>query len=253
MSFRYGVTNAKTARSFFFNVNGSFTQNNISNTTYIATKDTTVAGFPLRIGSQFSQPVNVNGNWNISSFITYGLPFTAIKSNLNFNLGTGYTRTIGLINNAQNTSNTHSITGGLVLSSNISERLDFTLSVNGNYNTVTNSLQPASNSTYYYQNSNFKLNYVTKSGFFINTNLNHTFYTGLGQDFNLNFTLWNAAVGYKFLKNKAGELKLSTFDVLGQNNSISRTVTATYIEDLQTRVLQRYYMMTFTYTLRNFR
>lgn len=253
MSFRYGVTNAKTARSFFFNVNGAFTQNNISNSTYIATKDTTVAGFPLRIGSQFSQPVNVNGNWNISSFITYGLPFTAIKSNLNFNLGTGYTRTIGLINYAQNTSNTHSITGGLVLSSNISEQLDFTLSVNGNYNTVTNSLQPASNGTYYYQNSNFKLNYVTKGGFFINTNLNHTFYTGLGQNFNLNFTLWNAAVGYKFLKNKSGELKLSTFDVLGQNNSISRTVTATYIEDLQTRVLQRYYMMTFTYTLRNFR
>jgi hypothetical protein len=253
MFVRYGVTNAKTARSFFINLNGSFTQNNISNTTYIATKDTTIAGFPLRIGSQFSQPVNVNGNWNIRSFITYGLPVTAIKSNLNFNIGTGYTRTIGLINNAQNTSNTHSITGGLVLSSNISERLDFTLSVNGNYNTVKNSLQPTLDGTYYYQNSNFKLNWVTKGGFFINTNLNHTFYTGLGQDFNLNFTLWNAAVGYKFLKNKAGELKLSTFDVLGQNNSISRTVTETYIEDLQTRVLQRYYMMTFTYTLRNFR
>ncbi|MFN8343803.1 MAG: outer membrane beta-barrel protein [Spirosomataceae bacterium] len=253
MFFRYGVTNAKSARSFFINVNGSFTQNNISNATYIATKDTVVAGFPLRIGSQFSQPVNVNGNWNIRSFVTYGLPFTAIKSNLNFNLGTGYTRTIGLINNAQNTSNTHSITGGMVVSSNISEQLDFTLSVNGNYNTVTNSLQPALDGTYYYQNSNFKLNWVSKAGFFVNTNLNHTFYTGLGQNFNLNFTLWNAAVGYKFLKNKAGELKLSTFDVLGQNNSISRTVTETYIEDLQTRVLQRYYMMTFTYTLRNFR
>ena len=253
MFFRYGVTNAKTARSFFINLNGSFTQNNISNTTFIANKDTTIAGFPLRIGSQFSQPVNVNGNWNIRSFLTYGLPVMAIKSNLNFNIGTGYTRTIGLINNAQNTSNTHSITGGMVLSSNISEQLDFTLSVNGNYNTVTNTLQPALDGTYYYQNTNFKLNYVTKSGFFVNTNLNHTFYTGLGQDFNLNFTLWNAAVGYKFLKNKAGELKLSTFDVLGQNNSISRTVTETYIEDLQTRVLQRYYMMTFTYTLRNFR
>lgn len=250
---RYGLTQAKTARSLFLSVSGSFTQNNISNATYIATKDTTVAGFLLKNGSQFTRPVNVNGNWNIRSFITYGLPFTAIKSNLNFNLGTGYTRTIGLINNAQNTANTHSINGGLVLSSNISEQLDFTISLNGNYNTVKNSLQPALDGTYYYQNSNFKLNYLTKSGFFVNTNLNHTFYTGLGQDFNLNFTLWNAAVGYKFLKKQAGELKLSTFDVLGQNNSISRSVTETYIEDLQTRVLQRYYMMTFTYTIRNFR
>ncbi|HAK79354.1 MAG TPA: hypothetical protein DCM71_21220, partial [Runella sp.] len=85
------------------------------------------------------------------------------------------------------------------------------------------------------------------------TNINNTFYTGLGQDFNLNFTLWNAAMGYKFLKNKAGELKVSSFDVLRQNNSVSRNITSTYIEDVRTRVLQRYYMMTFTYTLRNFR
>ncbi|WP_428662930.1 TonB-dependent receptor domain-containing protein [Runella sp.] len=253
MAIRYGFTNAKNARSFFINLNGSFTQDNISTATYIATRDTTVGGFPLNRGSQFSQPVNVNGNWNVRSFITYGLPVQSLKSNLNFNLGTGYTRTMGLINNVQNTSNTHSITGGLVLSSNISEELDFTVSVNGNYNTVTNTLQPALNGTYYYQNSNVRLNWLTKAGFFLNTNLNHTFYTGLGQDFNLNFTLWNAAVGYKFLKKQAGELKLSTFDVLGQNNSISRTVTETYIEDLQTRVLQRYYMLTFTYTLRNFR
>jgi len=252
-SLRYGVTNPKTARSFFINLNGSFTQNNISTATFIAARDTVVGGFPLNRGSQFSQPVNVNGNWNVRSFITYGLPVTSLKSNLNFNIGTGYTRTIGLINNIQNTSNTHSINGGLVLSSNISEQLDFTVSVNGNYNTVSNSLQPSLDGTYYYQNSNFKLNWLTKAGFFVNTNLNHTFYTGLGQDFNLNFTLWNAAIGYKFLKKQAGELKLSTFDVLGQNNSISRTVTETYIEDLQTRVLQRYYMLTFTYTLRNFR
>lgn len=253
MSLRYGITKAKTARSFFINLNGSFTQNNISNTTFIATRDTVVAGFTLRTGSQFTQPVNVNGNWNVRSFITYGMPLTSLKSNLNFNIGTGYTRTIGLINLVENIANTQSITGGLVLSSNISEQLDFTFSVNGNYNTVKNSLQPALDGTYYYQNSNFKINWATKSGFFVNTNINNTFYTGLGQDFNLNFTLWNAAVGYKFLKNKAGELKVSSFDVLRQNNSVSRNITSTYIEDVRTRVLQRYYMMTFTYTLRNFR
>lgn len=253
VSVRYGVTNAKNARSFFINLNGSFTENNISTATYIAVRDTVVGGFPLNRGSQFTQPVNVNGNWNVRSFITYGLPVQSLKSNLNFNIGSGYTRTIGLINNTQNTSNTHTINGGFVLSSNISEQLDFTVSVSGNYNTVSNTLQPALDGTYYFQNSNVRLNWLSKNGFFVNTNLNHTFYTGLGQDFNLNFTLWNAAVGYKFLKKQAGELKLSTFDVLGQNNSISRTVTETYIEDLQTQVLQRYYMLTFTYTLRNFR
>jgi hypothetical protein len=59
--------------------------------------------------------------------------------------------------------------------------------------------------------------------------------------------------GYKFLKNQAGELKISAFDILNQNNSITRTVTETFVEDNITRVLNRYFMLTFTYTLRNFK
>ena len=64
--------------------------------------------------------------------------------------------------------------------------------------------------------------------------------------------MWNAAIGKKFLKNKAGELKLSVFDLLKQNQSITRTITDTYIQDVQTQVLQQYFMLTFTYSLKNF-
>jgi hypothetical protein len=55
------------------------------------------------------------------------------------------------------------------------------------------------------------------------------------------------------MEKKAAELKVSVFDLLNQNNSISRTVTETYIEDNVTRVLNRYFMLTFTYTLRKFK
>jgi hypothetical protein len=58
--------------------------------------------------------------------------------------------------------------------------------------------------------------------------------------------------GKKFLANQKGELKLSVFDLLKQNQSISRNVTETYIEDIQNQVLQQYFMLTFTYNLRNF-
>jgi hypothetical protein len=54
------------------------------------------------------------------------------------------------------------------------------------------------------------------------------------------------------LKNKTGELKLSVFDLLKQNQSLVRTVTGNYIEDAQTQVLQQYFMLTFTYKLKNF-
>jgi hypothetical protein len=42
------------------------------------------------------------------------------------------------------------------------------------------------------------------------------------------------------------------FDLLNQNISISRNVTGNTIQDLQTKVLKRYFMISFTYNLRKF-
>ena len=59
-------------------------------------------------------------------------------------------------------------------------------------------------------------------------------------------------IGKKFLKKQAAELKLSVFDLLKQNRSITRTVTDSYIEDVQNQVLTQYFMLTFSYKLKNF-
>jgi hypothetical protein len=64
--------------------------------------------------------------------------------------------------------------------------------------------------------------------------------------------LWNIAIGKKFLKNQMGELKLSVFDLLKQNKSITRDVTETYVQDQTNQVLQQYFMLTFTYKLKTF-
>ncbi|MFT6037118.1 MAG: hypothetical protein ACI9XJ_002708, partial [Marivirga sp.] len=57
---------------------------------------------------------------------------------------------------------------------------------------------------------------------------------------------------FNFLKENRGQLKLSVYDLLNQNNSISRVVTDAYVEDTQTNILQRYYLLSFTYNLRRF-
>jgi hypothetical protein len=77
-------------------------------------------------------------------------------------------------------------------------------------------------------------------------------YSGLSEGFNQSFWLWNAGVGKKFLKNRQGELKLTVFDLLKQNQSITRTVGDSYVEDVQNLVLRQYFMLTFTYNLKNF-
>jgi len=77
-------------------------------------------------------------------------------------------------------------------------------------------------------------------------------YTGLADGFNQSYWLWNLGAGKKFLKDQSGELKLTVFDLLKQNRSITRTITETYVEDVETDVLRQYFMLTFSYKLKNF-
>ncbi|NJO24922.1 MAG: outer membrane beta-barrel protein [Bacteroidia bacterium] len=86
----------------------------------------------------------------------------------------------------------------------------------------------------------------------LNNDVSNQNYSGLTDGFNQNYWLWNMAVAKKFLKDQKGELRLSVFDLLNQNQSITRTTTESYIEDVNTKVLKQYFMLTFTLNLRNF-
>ncbi|WP_276131618.1 TonB-dependent receptor [Polluticoccus soli] len=250
---RYSATNTRTSRSFFVFGNAQFTQDYIGNATFIPTKDTVInSGFLVNRGTQINMPVNLDGYMNARIFATYAFPVKAIKSNLSLNGGVGYSHTPAIINNERNFSNNYTTSAGFTLGSNINENLDFTLSYRGNYNIVKNTLQTDLDNTYYYHTAGLRLNYVFLERFVFNTDATHNLYTGLTQDFNQSFLLWNAALGYKFLKDRSLDLRLSVYDILNQNRAISRTVTETYIEDSFTNVLQRYFMLTLTYTLRNF-
>jgi hypothetical protein len=251
---RYGKTNNEKATGLFAFLYGNYAQNYIGNSTLIPTHDTTITdSFVLKRGSQLTKPVNLQGYWNGRGFVTYALPISKIKCNLNFNSAATYSRIPALINGENNIANTYNFSGGLGLSSNISEKLDFNLSYNANYSIVNNSIQVQSNNNYFYQTTSLKFNWMIWKGLVFNTNLTHTLYSGLSQSYNQSYFLVNGSLAYKFLKNQALEVKVSVFDALGQNTSISRTVTETYIEDSQTKVLTRYYMLTFTYNLKKFK
>lgn len=254
LSFRYGITNAKTAQNIMMFLNLGYSNNAIVQSTFIADKDYELAdGITLFRGSQLTKPVNLDGLFNARTFISYGIPISKIKSNLNFSAGVNYAKNPNLINDIKSFTNTYGINGGLVLSSNVSEKVDFTLSYSPTYSLVRNSVQTTLNTNYLFQNTSFKINWLFGKGFLLQSEVLNQAYSGLGTGFNQNFTLWNAGFGYKFLKKQAAELRINVFDLLKQNNSIARNVSTAYIEDARSQVLTRYFMLTFTYNLRNFR
>ncbi|MFQ5447539.1 MAG: outer membrane beta-barrel protein [Saprospiraceae bacterium] len=250
---RYQSTNPEKSTVFYAMIRASVTNDNISNATYFSGSDNPIFDdFDVQRGAQISQPVNLDGYRNVRSFITYGLPLKRLKSNLNFNISWTYVRTPGLLDEELNYSSSNTAGIGATLSSNISDQIDFTLSTRSNLSRATNSLQTQGNSDYLIQNSRLRLNWIIFEGFVLRTDLNHQLYTGLSDDFNQNYWLWNFGIGKKLFKNERGELTLSVNDLLNQNRNITRSVTESYIEDTRTNNLQQYFMLTFTYNLRNF-
>ncbi|MES2592641.1 MAG: outer membrane beta-barrel protein [Bacteroidota bacterium] len=254
LNVRYSSSNTEKSRSFFLLLNGTYTQNYIVNSTFIASADTLIApGTVLTNGAQLTKPVNQDGYFTIRSFNNYSFPLTKIKSNLNLNIGGAYTKTPGIVNDQLNYANNANVGLGFALSSNISEKFDFALSSNTSYTATSNTLRNELNSTYYNQNTKFKIQIMPWKSLVLQTDLNHQYNSGLSKNYNQNYLLWNASIGYKFLKDNQGELRVSVFDIMKQNNSISRNVTETYYEDIRTNVLQQYFLLTFTYNIKQFK
>ena len=256
---RYSFTNSAKLSSLFANLFIEKTDDYIGNLVYFADRDSALTStVVLRQGSQLSRPVNLDGYWSIRSFLTYGMPIKVIKSSLNWNAGFSWSKLPGRVKlqgmrSVEETfSNSYNYNVGAVLASNISEYIDFNLSYSANFNVVKSTLQPDLNNNYFFHSAGFQLNLLSKTGWLFQNDLSNQYYKGLSDGFNQNFWLWNMSAGKKFLKDQKGEVKLSVFDLLKQNRSINRTVTESYTEDVQNQVLQQYFMLTFSYRLRNF-
>ncbi len=250
---RYSFANPAKSRTFMLFLFGNLTNDFVATATLIAQRDTVLpTGVPLPRGGQFSQPVNLSGYGNLRSMLTYGFVFNPIKTNINLSSGVGYTRLPGLINGQKNLANTLNLSGGIVLASNISQNIDFTLSYNANYNIVENTLRPQLNNNYFFHLTGLRLNWIFLKSWVIRNDVSNMFYTGLGQTFNENYWMWNVNIGRKFMANKQGELTLGVYDLLNQNQSVNRNVTSNYVEDVRSNVLNRFFMFTFTYNIRNF-
>lgn len=263
---RYSNTDPAASSSFFVNLYGSYVNNYIGTETVYPTSLISLGeNISMGPGSQLSRPVNLDGYFSARSFVTYGLPIKGIKSNLNANAGINYNRLPGRIRYAAtyeelingtggitNLASQWSFNAGLVLSSNISEKVDFTLSHSSYYNIVRNSIQKNADNNYYSENTSLRLNLLFGDRLTLQSSGVHTLYAGLSQGYNQSYFLWNAGLGYKLLKDKSLELSLNAYDILNQNKNIEREITETYIEDRYTQVLQRYFMLNLTYTLRRF-
>ncbi|MHC1736697.1 MAG: outer membrane beta-barrel protein [Ignavibacteriaceae bacterium] len=253
---RFSSINFATMNSYFIMLGGSYTNNYIGNSTFFAEKDTALpelpAGTVLLKGGQFSRPVNLDGFYNLRSFFTYSLPSALIRSNVNLNIFGSYSRTPSIIDNVKNFVKSFNYGAGVVIASNFSKDLDFTLSTNSNFSCIRNNLQTSRSTNYFTQYSSVKMYWMFWEGFAVSTDINHQYNEGLSAAYEKNSILWNFSLVKKLFENNAGEIRLTAFDILKNAKNIRRTVTDAYYEDSSSNMLEGYLLLSFTYNLRIF-
>jgi len=250
---RFSYTNTKTNRSLFTGIFFQSSNDYISNATYIASADSVIQqGIILKQGTQFSKPVNLDGYSVVRSYFNYSIPVKKLKTTINLNTSFMYNNMPGLVNTISTSTKTFQYNLGMAFVSNVSEYVDYNISYNAAINNATTKGTSTIENNYVNHTVSVVFNLLSKKGWFVQNEFTGQIYNGLSSGFDREFALWNASIGRKFFKNKAGELKMSVFDILKQNQSISRTVSNTYLEDVNSKVLQQYFMLTFSYNLKNF-
>ena len=254
ISLRARRGNWRAGRMVFAFVNLTRETNSIGTASVLATENTRIDDrIVLQQGAQFSRPINLSDpSFSVRSFMGVGTPFPLLRSNLNFRGGLSYTLSPSLINGTDNLSTQYSYNGGLTLGSNISERLDFTLTYNSSYTVASNSFYTALDENFYRHDMGFQFTWLPIGGLIFENNVTFNDYIGLDETLYPKTFIVNAGVGYKFLRSDVAEIKLVVGDIFNQETGIRRSITDAYIEDSEQQVLGRYLLLNLSYRFRNF-
>lgn len=251
-----------TFKNFFAGLNGGFTSGKIGNqiTTNLKTRMPVWAEDSVLLvpGAQYTKPVNLDGAYNLSSFVNVGFRVKSLKANLNFTTTAVFNRDVSSVRDISESAASIAYTRNYILGERISltmnlkERFDLNFSSASSYTFARYSRQPQLDGDYFSQVFSVEPTYSSKTGWIFGLDFDYSFYKGQSEGYNQSIPLLNASISKQVFKNKAGEIRLSAFDLLNQNQSITRNIRENYVEDVNTMVLQRYFMISFTYHLRKF-
>ena len=241
LNVRFNDYDQASQRAIMAMINAGFTTNSIiSETTY---DDLT--------GGQRTTYRNVNGVWNASGMLMYSTPFRNKHWQLNSFSRLSYNNSVGYNNGMRNDAGSFNAIENLGLSFR-SDYFDAELRGNYRYLLATNSMQNQSDQSTHNYGGTFNVNGYLPWSITLGTDITYSGSSGYSAGYNTESWLWNAQASYQFLKGKNATIALKVYDILGQRNSIRRTITGNYIQDVEYNTLNTYGLITFTYRFNTF-
>ena len=221
MNMHFNTFNMDKQRAIFSALNGSFTQNAISN----------IRKYNEATGGWTTMPENINGNWNV--FGMFGMN-TALKNkkftidtftNASYNNNVGYVTT-GEMKDAQKNTTTNLSLGERVGGRYRNDWLEIGLNGSLNYTFEKDKLNPENNQEPYTFSYGGNVQIYAPWGTTISTNMTNQARRGYSDtSMNRNELIWNAQVAQSFLKG-ALTLSFEWNDILREQSNITRSLTS---------------------------
>ncbi len=225
-----------------FNLGGSFDERSISS--YRITDENF---------KTYTTYINISGNYRLFGGFNINKSFqsgqskfrTSLSMRVNFNDQQGF------INGEKYTSQSYNLNPRFNFNWDLGEVLTVSPSYNISFQTTEYKnfrIDKSEHVTHRFSLST--TNYWPKN-FVFGNDFTYTYNSKISDGFRKDFFLWNMSLGYNFWEDKMN-LKVKVYDVLGQNTGSSRTISDTYISDVQNDVLERYIMFSIGYSLDQF-
>ena len=223
MGLHFNTFNMDAQRGIFSALNGSFTQNAISN----------IRKYNESTGGWTTMPENINGNWNLWGM--FGIN-TALKSNKKFTVGSftnagfnnhvGYL-TVGEMKDAKKNTTTSLSLGERINGTYRNNWLEIGLNGSLNYTFEKDKLNPENNQEPYMFSYGGNLQFYTPWNMTISTNMTNQARRGYSDtSMNRNELIWNAQVAQSFLKG-ALTLSFEWNDILKEQSNITSSYSST--------------------------
>lgn len=221
------------------------------------------ASFVNSKGERTTQTINVDGAYNMN--LNFSISKFKKTKDMQYRINGG-----AFINGSRNISysNIGNAAGDTTLYRNIAlnwgyspymmfnyawkELVDISLSYRPTYTDAR--YKPANNTqgSFFTQRASLGATLYWPGNFSWDNDVNYSYNSRITPGFQKHVVLWNMGLAYDFFKDKSAQVKLSAFDMLKQNTSVRRLVNELYIEDVQTDIVEQYFMLTFTWNFSRF-
>lgn len=211
----------------------------------------------LANGTQETKTININGTFvfntrfSLMAKVQRGSSVWTVKGGVVFNQARNinFTR-----NESLNTFPVRNVTDNIVLtpSADVSFTQNENLELRFNYLPGFNKMRfisPAGISTYRFfrHQALFDATMRVLPRTVLWNVLIHNLNNVSNSSFNQRSLIWNAALSYDLLRSGQLMAKISLYDLLRQNNSLTRTQSDYFIEDYRTNVLEQYFLASLSY------